>query len=93
VGDRRSRYRIGRASKLFGPRLVKVLVERLSAEGRGAIRVVSERDSLLSEVGTEETSCRLEGNDSHLIVKTGMREEGVGQQVTQRWRAKFEILR
>jgi hypothetical protein len=36
VGDGRPRYGIGGASKLFGPRLVKVLVEQPSTEGRVA---------------------------------------------------------
>jgi hypothetical protein len=35
--------------------------------------------SLFSEEETEKTQCRREERGSHLIVKTGTPEEGVGQ--------------
>jgi hypothetical protein len=62
--------------------------KRLDYEGLGCNQVVSELVVFASCSREERTSCRREGKDSHLIEKTGMREEEEGRQGIQKWSAK-----
>jgi hypothetical protein len=45
----------------------------------------------LGNRGEQKTTCRHEGNGSHLIVRIGMPEEGVDQQGMLRWNVRYEI--
>jgi len=68
--------------------LLKVLVRAAVPSRAACVRVVSEleRSSLCSDNREKQISpCRPEERGNLLIVKTGMPEEGVGQQVMLRW--------
>jgi hypothetical protein len=76
--------------QLFGPVKKKVLVIAIILRGVG--KVASEwyqSGNIFAFCSREEkTSCRREEKGSHLIRKTGMCEEEVGQQEIQKWSAK-----
>jgi hypothetical protein len=58
--------------------------ERLFAEGQFASEWYQSLESFLSEAGKGITPCRREEKGNRLIEKTGMLEEGVDQQGTQK---------
>lgn len=76
---------------MFGPKLEKVLVISIvlrGGSGENLHQVVSEQEVFAFSSREEKTSFRLEGKGSHLVQRTGMREEEVGRQEIQKWSAK-----
>jgi hypothetical protein len=75
-----SRQGIRGALSLFGLRSVKVLVEAGTQVACAASEWYQSGEVFAFSRREEKTSCRLEEKGNHLIEKTGMREEEVGQQ-------------